>query len=92
MAKTRTVTNFVGKNSLFDAGGAFAISFYRPNSNPYSGAASNAVTVDGIPVESGSSLNIKQNVGDFDHSQYDIVFPPGGTGDNILYIIRIMEQ
>ena len=91
MANTRTVTNFVGKASLFPAEGAYAVSFYRPNTNPYSSAASNPVTVDGIPVESGSSLNIRQNVGDKDYSQYDIVFP-GGAGDNMLYVIRIMES
>jgi hypothetical protein len=37
------------------------------------------------------SLNIRQNVGDQDFSQYDIVFP-GGVGENILYVIRIMPQ
>ena len=91
MANTRTITTFTGKAQLFDAGGAYAVSFYRPNTNPYSGAASNAVTVDGIPVEAGSSLNVRQNVGDQDFSQYDIVFP-GGAGENMLYVIRIMPQ
>jgi hypothetical protein len=91
MAKTRTITTFFGKSQQFDAGGAFAVTFYRPNTNPYSAAVSNPVTVDGIPVESGTSLNIRQNVGDMDHSQYDVVFP-GGAGEDMLYIIRIMEQ
>jgi len=91
MADTKTITTFAGKAPLFDAGGAFAVSFYRPNTNPYSSAASNPVTVDGIPIESGSSLNIRQNVGDRDFSQYDIVFP-GGAGDNMLYVIRIMPK
>ena len=91
MANTRTITTFAGKAQLFDAGGAFAVSFYRPATNPYSGSASNPVTVDGIPVESGSSLNVRQNVGDQDFSQYDIVFP-GGAGENMLYVIRIMPQ
>ena len=91
MADTKTITTFAGKPQLFDAGGAFAVSFYRPNTNPYSGTASNAVTVDGIPIEAGSSLNIRQNVGDQDFTQYDIVFA-GGTGDNMLYVIRIMPK
>lgn len=91
MADTKTITTFTGKAQLFNADGAFAVSFYRPNTNPYSAAASNPVTVDGIPIESGSSLNIRQNVGDQDYSQYDIVFP-GGAGDNMLYVIRIMPK
>lgn len=91
MADTKTITTFAGKAQLFSADGAFAVSFYRPNTNPYSSAASNPVTVDGIPIESGSSLNIRQNVGDRDFSQYDIVFP-GGAGDNMLYVIRIMPK
>ena len=91
MAKTKTITTSTGKSQLFDAGGAFAVSFYRPNTNAYTGVVSNNVTVDGIPIESGTSLNIRQNVGDNDHSQYDIVFT-GGAGENMLYVIRIMEQ
>ena len=91
MADTLTITTFTGKAQEFDAAGAFAVSFYRPNTNPYSGAASNPVTVDGIPIESGTSLNIRQNVGDKDYSSYDIVFP-GGAGDNMLYVIRIMPK
>jgi hypothetical protein len=39
MANTRTITTFAGKAQLFDAGGAFAVSFYRPATNPYSGVA-----------------------------------------------------
>lgn len=91
MAETKTITTFTGKAQQFSADGAFAVSFYRPNTNPYSSVASNPVTVDGIPVESGSSLNIRQNVGDQDYSNYDIVFP-GGAGENILYVIRIMPK
>lgn len=92
MANTRTVTVFTGETSQFQAEGAFAISFYRPNTNPNNGAASNPVTVEGVPIESGSSLNIRQNVGDRDYTQYQIVFPAGGTGENLLYIIQILES
>ena len=91
MADTKTITTFTGKAQLFAADGAYAVSFYRPATNPYSSAVSNPVTVDGIPVESGSSLNIRQNVGDRDFTQYDIVFP-GGAGENMLYVIRIMPK
>lgn len=91
MAKTRTITTFTGHAQQFWAEGAFAVSFYRPATNPYSGAASNPVTVDGIPIEAGSSLNIRQNFDDQDYSQYDIVFAPG-AGENMLYVIRIMPQ
>ena len=91
MADTKTITTFTGNPQEFYADGAFAVSFYRPNTNPYSGATSNPVTVDGIPVESGSSLNIRQNVGDQDYSNYQIVFP-GGAGENMLYVIRIMPK
>lgn len=91
MANTKTITTFTGQAQQFWAEGAYAVSFYRPATNPYSGAASNPVTVDGIPIEAGSSLNIRQNVGDMDYSQYDIVFAPG-AGQNMLYVIRIMPQ
>jgi hypothetical protein len=91
MANTKTITTFTGNPQEFYAAGAFAVSFYRPNTNPDSGAASNPVKVDGIPIESGSSLNIRQNVGDQDYSNYQITFP-GGAGENILYVIRIMPE
>jgi len=91
MAKTETITTYTAVAKLQDAGGAYAISFYRP-SQSVAGVNSNAVTVDGIPIESGNTLSIRQNVGDEDHHQYDIVFPSGGAGENILYIIRIVPK
>ena len=89
MARTRTVTSFVGETSLVVAQGAFAITFYRPATNPDTGAASNPVKVDGVPVAAGGTFEVKQNVGDTDTTQYDIVFG-AGAGENILYVIQIL--
>jgi hypothetical protein len=91
MAKTRTITTFVGESSLILAEGCNAISFFRPTTNPVNSAASNNVKVDGIPIEAGTTYSIKQNVGDQDFSQYDVVFL-GGAGEDILYVIRIMQE
>lgn len=89
MAKTKTVTYFVGESALVVAEGAFAITFYRPTTNPDSGAASNPVKVDGVPVEAGGTFEVKQNVGDTDVTQYDVVFG-SGAGENLLYVIQIL--
>lgn len=91
MAKTRTITTFVGESSLILAEGCNAISFFRPTTNPVNSAASNNVKVDGVPIEAGTTYSIKQNVGDQDFSQYDVVFL-GGAGEDILYVIRIMQE
>jgi len=91
MAKTRTITTFVGESSLILAEGCNAISFFRPTTNPLNSAASNNVKVDGVPIEAGTTYSIKQNVGDQDFSQYDVVFL-GGAGEDMLYIIRIMQE
>ena len=91
MARTKTLTTFIGESTLFEASGCNAISFYRPTTNPVGGAASNDVKVDGVPIEAGQTYSIKQNVGDQDWSQYDIVFL-GGAGEDILYVIRIMVE
>ena len=91
MAKTRTITTFVGESSLILAEGCNAISFFRPTTNPLNSAASNNVKVDGVPIEAGTTYSIKQNVGDQDFSQYDVVFL-GGAGEDILYVIRIMQE
>jgi hypothetical protein len=91
MARTRTITTFVGESSLVLAEGCNAISFYRPTTNPVNSAASNDVKVDGIPIEAGSTYSIKQNVGDQDYSQYDVVFL-GGAGEDMLYVIRIVAE
>lgn len=91
MAKTRTITTFVGESSQILADGCNAISFFRPTTNPLNSAASNNVKVDGVPIEAGTTYSIKQNVGDQDFSQYDVVFL-GGAGEDMLYVIRIMQE
>ena len=91
MAKTRTITTFVGESSLILAEGCNAISFFRPTTNPVNSAASNNVKVDGVPIEAGTTYSIKKNVGDQDFSQYDVVFL-GGAGEDMLYVIRIMQE
>ena len=91
MAKTRTITTFVGESSLILAEGCNAISFFRPTTNPVNSGASNNVKVDGVPIEAGTTYSIKQNVGDQDFSQYDVVFL-GGAGEDMLYVIRIMQE
>ena len=91
MARTKTVTYFVGEAQLVLAQGAFAITFYRPTINPDSGAASNPVKVDGVPIAAGGTFEVKQNVGDTDFTQYDVVFG-AGAGENMLYVIQILPN
>jgi len=82
MAKTQVQSEFVGKSQNIEAEGCFSINFFRPTS-------SNPVSVMGIPLEEGSSLKIEQNVGDTDHTFYEVVFGSGSSG-NQLYVTKIM--
>ena len=91
MAKTQTIAYSVNETSLVQAQGCNAISFYRPTTNPETSAASNNVKVNSIPIEAGSTLSIKQNVGDQDFTQYDVVFL-AGAGEDILYVIQIVAE
>jgi hypothetical protein len=84
MAKTKTLFQFVGKSENFGAYGCFSINFYRPLTG------TNPVSVDGVPIEAGSSLSISQNVGDSDHSFYEIAFTETVAGANALHITRIL--
>jgi hypothetical protein len=79
--KTNTTTQFFGKNG-FATSDCIAIAFFRPTT-------SNAVSVNGIPIEAGQTFSISQNVGDFDISQYEIVFTSGAS-TNELYVIRTL--
>jgi hypothetical protein len=83
MAKTKTLFQFVGTSENYGAYGCFSINFYRPLTN------TNPVSVDGIPIEAGSSLSISQNVGDSDQSFYEIRFTETVQGNNALHITRI---
>lgn len=83
MARTRTENLYYGKSQQIEADGCFAISFFRPST-------SNPVQVNGIPLEAGQTLSIKQNVGDEDWSTYEIVFY-SGTATNEMHVTKIME-
>ena len=82
MAKTRTENIAYGKSQNIEADGCYAISFFRPSSAP-------AVQVEGIQIEAGQTLSIKQNVGDEDHSSYQITFADNQDNDNLLHVIKI---
>ncbi len=82
MARTRTENLYYGKSQQIEADGCFAISFFRPST-------SNPVQVNGIPLEAGQTLSIKQNVGDEDWSIYEVVFY-SGTATNEIHVTKIM--
>jgi len=79
--KTRVETQFIGRATQVMAEGCFAISFFRPST-------SNPVSVNGIALEAGQTLSVKQNVGDEDHTTYEIVFYTGAAS-NELYVSRV---
>jgi len=82
MAKTQVQSEFIGKSQNIEAEGCFSINFFRPTT-------SNPVSVMGIPLEAGTSLKIQQNVGDTDHTFYQVIFGSGASG-NQLYVTKIM--
>lgn len=83
MAKTRTENIAYAKSQPISADGCFAISFFRPSTAP-------AVQVEGISIEAGQTLSIKQNVGDEDHSTYQITFANNQDNTNLLHVIKVM--
>ena len=83
MAKTRTENIAYGKSQQVTADGCYAISFFRPSSAP-------AVQVEGIDIEAGQTLSIQQNVGDEDHSSYQLTFANNQDNTNLLHVIKIM--
>jgi hypothetical protein len=83
MARTQTQSEFIGKSENVGADGCVSINFYRPPS-------SNPVSVMGIPLEEGASLKIEQNVGDEDHTFYQIIFTQTVVGANALFVTKIM--
>ena len=80
--KTTTEVLYIGKSQIVTGDGCLAIAFFRPT-------ASNPVIVSGFPIEAGQTLSIGQNVGDTDHSKYNIVFQSGAS-TNELYVTKIM--
>lgn len=82
--KTNTVTQFVGKNTMVTSD-CIAIAFFRPTTD------TNDVRVNGIPIEAGQTLSISQNTGNYDISQYEVVFTDlGAPNTNELYVIRTL--
>ncbi len=84
MARTRTEIQFFAKPQTLEAEGCYAITFFRPTT-------SNPVNVSGFNIEAGQSLSIQQNVGDEDHTMYDIVFYSGAS-TNELFVTRILPE
>ena len=80
--KTNTVTQFVGENAMVTSE-CVSIAFFRPTTG------SNAVWINGIPIEAGQTLSISQNVGDIDKTQYEVKFT-AGAGANELYVLRTL--
>jgi hypothetical protein len=80
--KTSTQSIYVGRSQIVEGQGCFSISFFRP-------ITSNPVRVNGVPLEAGQTMSINQNVGDADHSTYEVVFG-SGAATNEMYISRIM--
>ena len=83
MAKTRIENIAYGKSQQIAAEGCFAISFFRPTTAP-------AVQVEGIDIEAGQTLSIKQNVGDEDWSTYQLTFADNQDNTNLLHVIKVM--
>jgi hypothetical protein len=83
MAKTRLENIAYGKSQQIAAEGCYAISFFRPTTAP-------AVQVEGIDIEAGQTLSIKQNVGDEDHSVYQLTFADNQDNTNLLHVIKVM--
>jgi hypothetical protein len=82
MAKTRTENIAYGRSQNIEADGCYAISFFRPTSAP-------AVQVEGIDIEAGQTLSIKQNVGDEDNSSYQITFANNQDATNLLHVLKV---
>jgi hypothetical protein len=83
MARTRLENIAYGKSQQVAAEGCYAISFFRPSSAP-------AVQVEGIDIEAGQTLSIKQNVGDEDWSTYQLTFADNQDNTNLLHVIKVM--
>lgn len=80
--KTNTTNFFVAEETMVTSN-CIAIAFFRPSTG------TNDVSVNGIPIEAGTTLTISQNVGDFDVSQYEVKFTNTG-GSNKLHVIRTL--
>jgi hypothetical protein len=80
MRKTITITDFYGRNDFIESN-CLSISFTRP-------LGSNPVYINGLPLGDGQTFSINQDVGDVDHTKYEIVFQNTGS-TNELYVVRV---
>jgi hypothetical protein len=78
---TITETMYVGEATMITSD-CIAIAFNRP-------IGSNAVNVNGYPLQEGQTLRISQNTGDIDRSQYQIYFGAGSGADE-CYVFRTL--
>jgi len=79
---TTTETQYLGDSQMITSD-CLAITFIRTT-------GSNPVSVNGYPLEEGQALKIKQNVGDIDRTQYQVVF--SGAGTNSCWVFRTMPM
>lgn len=83
MRKTRTITEFIGRND-FIVSNCISIAFTRPT-------GTNPVYVNGMPIGDGQTFTINQNVGELDITKYEIVFGSAGAS-NELYVVRVVPM
>ena len=86
---TETQTEYIGKNNTGIESYCISIAFYRPTLSR-AGNPTNDVLINNIPIEAGRTFTVAQNVGDLDQTRYQANFLPVATGDNELYVIRIV--
>ena len=80
---TQTLFEFVGEGKMLTSD-CIAIAFRRK-------AGTNAVSINGYPLEENETLRIAQNVGDVDRSQYQVSFTSAdNTGE--LYVFRTIGE
>lgn len=82
--RTKTDSQFIGKSQVFSAGGCYAISFFRPS------GTNQDVSINGVPLAAGTTVSFGQNVGDEDHTEYEVVFANVIGSSNELYVRRII--
>jgi hypothetical protein len=78
---TQTEFEYIGDQKMQESN-CVAIAFTRPT-------GSNAVSVNGYPLEEGQTLRIEQNVGDIDRTQYSVIFT-AGAATNECYCLRTL--
>jgi hypothetical protein len=82
MAKTITENFSYAKGQVVEAGGCLAITFKRKT-------GTNAVSVNGYPLDEGESWSIIQNVGDEDWGKYQLRFT-ADVNANEIWVFKTM--